>query len=172
MSILFLVSLLSGCGTASERSSSTSWVPVPTLAPTPVPVIPAPKVNVNPVVAAAQALVGTPYQWGGESPAEGFDCSGLVQYAYGQAGLSLPRTAREQYHRMTEIAARELAPGDLVFFKPPETRAMHVGIYIGNERFLHAPSHGKRVGYARLNNPYWHACFIGGRRGRLTRGPL
>jgi hypothetical protein len=141
--------LLSGCGSTPPR-------PPPSEAP--------PVVLTNPVVEVARAVVGAPYRQGGESPSEGFDCSGLVQYAYRRIGVEVPRTAREQYRRLLRIAYRELAPGDLVFFLPPGGTGMHVGIYLGGGRFLHAPSSGKRVAYGSLANPYWHACFVGGRR--------
>jgi cell wall-associated NlpC family hydrolase len=153
MTLLLL--MLTGCGSVPQHLSSETPIPKPIVAPT---------VQINPVVAVAQKMVGIAYRWGGESPAEGFDCSGLVRYAYGRLGVSLPRTAKEQYHELTRITARDLTPGDLVFFTPLKTRNLHVGIYVGDERFLHAPSRGKRIGYAHLTSPYWQSCFVGGRR--------
>jgi cell wall-associated NlpC family hydrolase len=149
--------LLGGCGSAPPR---------------PAPPAPPPVLETNPVVKVAQAVVGAPYRYGGESPTEGFDCSGLVQYAYGRIGVAVPRTVREQYRRLVRIPTGQLTPGDLVFFLPPGGGGMHVGIYLGDGRFLHAPSSGKRVGYGSLANPYWQACFVGGRRPPGPSGAL
>jgi len=102
----------------------------------------------------AQSLAGSPYRYGGATP-RGFDCSGLVYYAYRKAGLSVPRTTREQYQRSERISLSAIHRGDLLFFKLSSRGVSHVGIYTGNGRFIHAPSSGKRVSYARLDNPYW-----------------
>ncbi len=108
----------------------------------------------------AQSLIGTPYHYGGDSPEEGFDCSGLVQYAYQQAGIDLPRTTGQQYRRVQAIPSQFLRPGDLVFFTTKFNRFVsHVGIYLGNNRFIHAPSSGKQVSIASLRNPYWRRHF-------------
>jgi cell wall-associated NlpC family hydrolase len=102
-------------------------------------------------VRLAQQQTGVPYQYGGHTP-RGFDCSGLVYYVYGKLGVSLPRTAGAQYDRTQRIAQAELKPGDLVFF----LNASHVGIYVGDGWFIHAPETGKPVGGAWLNTGYWH----------------
>jgi cell wall-associated NlpC family hydrolase len=115
------------------------------------------------VAAIAQRLVGAPYRYGGESP-RGFDCSGLVYYAYQQLGISIPRTAQEQFRRSQPVDARALRPGDLVFFDLPRQKTFHVGIYAGRDRFVHAPTAGKRVTYASLSDPFWHARLVGAGR--------
>jgi cell wall-associated NlpC family hydrolase len=118
----------------------------------------------HPAVRTAQSQIGIPYRWGGASPVAGFDCSGLVHYAYRQAGVDLPRTTREQFRRLAPVQRRHLGPGDLMFFRLAPGKGMHVGIYVGRAIFIHAPSEGKRVSYASLTNPYWQARFVGGRR--------
>ncbi|HWA67429.1 MAG TPA: bifunctional lytic transglycosylase/C40 family peptidase [Mycobacteriales bacterium] len=96
-------------------------------------------------VQVALAQLGTPYLWGGESSA-GFDCSGLVQYAYAKAGLALPRTAQDQYDATTHLpAGSELAPGDLVFFGANDRAVDHVGIALGDGRMIDAPHTGADV---------------------------
>ena len=104
--------------------------------------------------AIAQSMAGSPYRYGGATP-RGFDCSGLVYYAYRKAGLSVPRTTRDQYKRSERVALTDIHRGDLLFFKLSSRGISHVGIYTGNGRFIHAPSSGKRVSYARLDDPYW-----------------
>lgn len=113
---------------------------------------------------ASESLVGTPYRWGGESPREGFDCSGLVWYAYRQAGVDLPRTADEQHRQLSPIDPRIAGPGDLLFFRVPRSDGLHVGVAVGGQRFVHAPSSGKGVSYASLTNPFWARCLVDGRR--------
>ncbi|MGM0677738.1 C40 family peptidase [Ectothiorhodospira marina] len=112
------------------------------------------------VVFAALNQVGTPYQYGGQSPREGFDCSGLVWYTHQHAGLSVPRTAREQSGRMKPVATRSLKPGDLLFFRTKGAGPSHVSIYIGDGHFVHAPSSGRSVSTERLDNPYWSRRFL------------
>jgi murein DD-endopeptidase len=115
-------------------------------------------------VQTARTLVGIPYRWGGDSPEEGFDCSGLTWYTYAHAGVSLPRSAREQYRLLLPVAREQVRPGDLVFFRPPPGRGWHVGIYVGDNLFIHAPSTGKTVRYTSLTNPYWQAAYLGAGR--------
>jgi murein DD-endopeptidase len=107
--------------------------------------------------AAAHALklVGAPYRYGGASPSRGFDCSGLVQYSYRHAGLSLPHNTEKQRLLAKPIGRAELRPGDLVFFDEEGRKNSHVGIYIGSGLFVHAPSSGKHVRKDRLDAPYW-----------------
>jgi cell wall-associated NlpC family hydrolase len=110
--------------------------------------------------ALASRLIGTPYRSGGSSPA-GFDCSGLVVYVYRELGVLLPRTAAEQRAALGRVPAEALAPGDLVFFSTPED---HVGIYLGDGEFVHAPGSGRSVERARLDAPYFILGFAGGGR--------
>lgn len=115
------------------------------------------------VAALVKQQLGVPYVFGGHSP-RGFDCSGLVYYVYGQLGVSLPRTAESQFSRMPQVQLEALQPGDLVFFNGDPTGYMHVGIYIGDGWFVHAPGMGKAVTGAKLDNVYWKAHYIGAAR--------
>ena len=105
------------------------------------------------------------YRWGGTSPRTGFDCSGLMQYAYKSAKIHLPRTASAQYKHTKRIAMSKLQVGDLIFFRTSRTRQRvnHVGIYLGGGKFIHAPRKGKRVSVANLNR-YWRRKAIGAGR--------
>lgn len=99
-------------------------------------------------------MTGTPYRYGGNTP-RGFDCSGLVQYSYHRAGAWLPRSTTELWKSSNPISPRRLRPGDLLFFNQRGKRSSHVAIYIGHERFVHAPSTGKRVSIGSLSSRYW-----------------
>jgi murein DD-endopeptidase len=105
-------------------------------------------------LAHALKMVGRPYRFGGASPA-GFDCSGLVQYSFRQAGVALPRKTEEQRLAASPVALTELRPGDLIFFDHQGIKNSHVGIYAGGGQFVHAPSTGKDVRRDRLDQPYW-----------------
>jgi cell wall-associated NlpC family hydrolase len=98
-------------------------------------------------------MVGVRYHYGGSDP-RGFDCSGLVFYAYGEAGVLVPRTSGEQLHASHPLKVEQALPGDLVFFRPGK-RASHVGIYIGGQSFIHAPSTGRAVVTGRLDEGYY-----------------
>lgn len=103
----------------------------------------------------ATKLVGTPYRYGGASPIDGFDCSGLVQFLYREAGVVLPRSTGEQRQLSRLIPASELRPGDLIFFDLEGKKNSHVAIYAGRGTFVHAPSTGRDVRIDRLDSPYW-----------------
>jgi cell wall-associated NlpC family hydrolase len=107
----------------------------------------------------AMGMVGTRYRYGGADPREGFDCSGLVHYAYGQAGYSVPRTSRELFRAARKIAVGDADPGDLMFFQD-ETKLSHVGIYIGDGMFVHAPASGQTVAVASLDSPYYQQHLV------------
>lgn len=109
--------------------------------------------------AVAQDMVGVPYRYGGRTP-RGFDCSGLVHYAYQNAGLNVPRTSADQYRAARPISLRDASPGDLLFFKGWRS-VSHVGIYLGNNRFVHAPSTGKNVMITRLDHEYYRDRLVG-----------
>jgi len=113
----------------------------------------------------ALAQIGVPYRFGGSGP-QGFDCSGLVQHAYRQAGIPLPRDTREQRRSTRPLAnaGRDLRPGDLLFFHRDRRGALHVALYIGDRRFVHAPSSGKAVRVESLDDPHWRRRFIEARR--------
>jgi len=139
---LFLVAL-AGCAS------------VPPPAPQPEPAqAPAPSAAERAAWRAAN-LVGTPYRYGGSSPIEGFDCSGLVYFSYREAGVLLPRDTAAQRLAARRIRAAELQPGDLLFFDLNGKRNSHVGIYTGDGTFVHAPSTGKDVRRDRLDAPFW-----------------
>lgn len=110
-------------------------------------------------------LVGINYRRGGTNPDTGLDCSGFVQLVYREAvGLVLPRTAREQSQVGDVVDKNELKPGDLVFFNTMRRAFSHVGIYLGDNRFLHAPRTGAEVRVEDMRQSYWVKRFDGGRR--------
>lgn len=113
----------------------------------------------------AKKQIRKKYRWGGKTPKTGFDCSGLIQYAYKSVSVNLPRTARAQYEVTKRVALKSLQVGDLIFFHTRRTRAKvnHVGIYLGAGKFIHAPRKGKRVSVATLNT-YWRRKVVGAGR--------
>jgi cell wall-associated NlpC family hydrolase len=143
LAALLVLLVLTGCGSrALQEADTAQWR--------------------SQVVASAQAQLGTPYRYGG-SDSRGFDCSGLVYYAHRQAGVHIPRTAAGQLTRTRPVSRAALRPGDVVFFRTDAKRT-HTGIYIGEGRFIHAPSTGKTVSYDRLDDSYWKQRFLGGGR--------
>jgi len=108
-------------------------------------------------------MQGKPYRYGGNTP-RGFDCSGLVQYSYARAGVDLPRSTESLWRNSSSIATRNLQPGDLLFFNQEGKRSSHVAIYIGRERFVHAPSTGKQVSVDKLDSSYWSRHLESARR--------
>jgi cell wall-associated NlpC family hydrolase len=125
---------------------------------------PTTSVRVKTVLQRAFALLGTPYRWGGTSPERGFDCSGLVGYVFRTIGIDLPRVSRAMVNEGTAIADRNaLTEGDLVFFGK-RGRVDHVGIYIGEGKFLHAPRTGRNVTVSSLSTGYWSAKYLEARR--------
>lgn len=113
------------------------------------------------VVGLALAQLGTPYAWGGSTPDRGFDCSGLVQYTYNNAGIPVPRTAAEQRSQASRKSPSHLLPGDLLFFRIDEKDEEHVAIYLGAGEFIHAPSTGSSVRLENFRSPYWQERFHG-----------
>lgn len=113
----------------------------------------------------AFSLIGTPYRWGGSSPETGFDCSGLINYVFREtAGLSLPRTTAGLSELPGTTSSSALRPGDLVLFSTRGKRVDHAGIYVGEGRFLHAPSTGGRVRIDDLQASYWQRSYKSARR--------
>jgi cell wall-associated NlpC family hydrolase len=107
----------------------------------------------------AMGMVGTRYRYGGADPLQGFDCSGLVHYAYGQAGYDVPRTSRELFRAARKIAMGAADPGDLMFFQD-QAKLSHVGIYVGDGLFVHAPASGQNVTVARLDSAYYQEHLV------------
>ncbi len=110
--------------------------------------------------AASIALrqVGVPYRYGGNSPS-GFDCSGLVHYSYATAGKNVPRTTGGQWAKLAPVDDRDLRTGDLLFFNI-DGKMSHVGVYLGDGRFVHAPSTGRTVSIESLGSDYYRKAFI------------
>jgi peptidoglycan DL-endopeptidase CwlO len=104
--------------------------------------------------------VGTPYRWGGESPSGGFDCSGLVRWAYGRVGVDLPHNSYALYGEGRRVRAGTMVPGDILFFEG----LGHVGLYLGNGRMVHAPQTGRNVEIVRLGSTNYGGRLIGARR--------
>ena len=114
------------------------------------------------IASHAQKALGSRYKSGGEKPGA-FDCSGLVQWAAEKSGIKLPRTAREQImNGLSVLSSDELKPGDILAFKPK--RGYHVGIYMGDGKFIHSSSRYNRVKYSSLDNPYFRKIYMGARR--------
>jgi cell wall-associated NlpC family hydrolase len=159
--------LLAACASAPHRREATfkpshsSLSDLPAMAPSA-----ASEGAANDVLFRAIALVGTPYRWGGNTPAGGFDCSGLIDYIYRTAtGRTLPRTSRDmsamdgrKVQQMTKLAS-----GDLVFFAI-HGGISHVGVYVGKGRFVHAPNSGGTVRLDDIDGPYWRDHFAYGKR--------
>ena len=117
------------------------------------------------MVFQALAAAGVPYRRGGESPASGFDCSGLVAHVFDRAwGIAVPRSTEEQRNVGRAVKRTDLQPGDLVFYNTRNRPFSHVGIYLGDGNFVHAPRPGQRVRVENIDTPYWRARFNGARR--------
>ncbi|PWB31770.1 peptidase P60 [Pseudomonas sp. SDI] len=118
------------------------------------------------VLSRAVNVLGTPYRWGGSSPSKGFDCSGLVKYAFNDIDeVDLPRTSNAMASGQgVKVEQKDLKPGDLIFFNIKSRRVNHVAIYLGNDRFIHAPRRGKRVSIDTLNKPYWQNHYVVAKR--------
>ena len=152
---LIVCAALGACGTVQRR-------PAITLEPGARPGAAGP----NDILFRAIALVGTPYRYGGNTPEGGFDCSGLVDYVFRDvAGIVLPRTAEDIARIDAPSVGRDrLESGDIVFFRHRGRNVAHVGIYVGEGRFVHAPNEGGTVRLDRLDENYWRDHFSGAKR--------
>lgn len=148
-SIIVLSSLLLfACASETER-------PLVLTSPTPS----------SPLINYALSLQGIPYHYGKDTPEEGFDCSGFVKHVYQHEGIALPRTVQAMVHALTPIAKEAIHSGDLVFFTINGNTISHVGIYLNNAQFIHAPSQRTgRVLISTLKNQYWGSRFAEVRR--------
>lgn len=146
-----LTAALAACAPWPERPSAQATYASPEAA------------RAREIVQLANRELGAPYVYGGDTP-RGFDCSGLVYYVFRHAGIAVPRTANQQLYASHPVSLRDLQPGDLVFFQIVGNIQMHVGIYVGNGVFVHAPETGQPVSYARLDDRYWKSRFVGGGR--------
>jgi len=157
--------------TAAERRSterrspgSTSTAPAPSSpSPAPAPSAPPPPVSAPNgraagAIAAARSVLGTPYRWAGTSPSTGFDCSGLLVWAWSQVGVSLPRTSRSMYAGTQRISESQLQPGDLVFYGSP---VYHVGMYVGGGQMIHSPRTGDVVKIAPIHRGFGNPVGYG-----------
>jgi len=117
----------------------------------------------NKAVVYAREMLGKPYRYAGDTPA-GFDCSGLVRYSYGRAGVSLPRDTQALRRYGVPVSTRTLRVGDLLFFDQEGKKASHVGMFLGDGRFIHAPSSGGRVRTDSLEAEFWKKHFVEARR--------
>ena len=121
--------------------------------------------RVSEVLVNALSLTGVRYKYGGNSPETGFDCSGFVRYVFKQAtSLSLPHSAMAISQLRKSVPKDELQPGDLVFFNTLRSTFSHVGIYLGNNRFIHSPSRGGKVRVESMDDVYWAKNFNGAQR--------
>jgi cell wall-associated NlpC family hydrolase len=133
-------------------------------APSPLPA-PAAPADTYAIVGTALSLRGAPYRNGGSDPS-GFDCSGFVWYVFNQHGIPLPRTVNEQFHRGLDVGQNTLEAGDLVFFETESRGPSHVGLVVGGDEFVHAPSSRGDVRVERISSRYWSARYVGARRVR------
>jgi len=159
--LLALVCLLSACSSTPTRSTASRDAGLRTRgAP-----IHDPSAGLEEISIEAMALVGTPYRYGGNTPDSGFDCSGRVRYVVQRAAsVNLPRTAAEMGRRGTLLDRRDVASGDLVFFNTTGQPNSHVGIYVGQNRFVHAPATGGTVRLEDMTKSYWASRYMGARR--------
>lgn len=146
----------------ASRPPAVASTTAPASAATPVAAALAPGLGYS-IVGTALALQGIPYRNGGTDPA-GFDCSGFVKYVFEQHGVAMPRNVVDQFQAGAEVNAGEIQPGDLVFFTTTAPGASHVGIAIGGDQFVHAPSSNGVVRVERFGASYWAARLVGAKR--------
>jgi cell wall-associated NlpC family hydrolase len=151
-----LAAIVFGCACVGPPEGTAASMPT---RHAPIPAVPKPTVGER-AAAIAVSAVGVPYRWGGISPSAGFDCSGLVDWAYGRLGIALPHSSYALYDQGRRVAQSRMKAGDLLFF----SGRGHVGIYIGRGRMVHAPHSGTRVQVVRLARSSYGTRLIGVRR--------
>src|SRR5688500_1367229 len=147
---------------APPPGTSAPMAPIAPVAPI-APTVPVGSADGYALSGTALSLRGAPYRIGGDDPS-GFDCSGLVQYVYQQHGVPMPREVRQQFRVGKSVERDQLEPGDLVFFSTVAPGASHVGIIIGGDQFVHAPSERGVVRVETLSSQYWASRFVGAKR--------
>jgi cell wall-associated NlpC family hydrolase len=168
ISILLLLAS-SACSAVEPRIESTANAPFPAQSAAETPAVVAADgdwtATAQEVLVNALSLTGIKYKYGGNSPETGFDCSGFVRYVFQQAAsMTLPHNTRALSRLGKAVSLEQLQPGDLVFFNTLKTTFSHVGIYLGDNRFIHAPSAGGRIDVVNMNDSYWSKRFNGARR--------
>jgi cell wall-associated NlpC family hydrolase len=161
ITVVSLTVFAAGCATSAAVPKPFPGAPAAE-APAPEPVSPE-AVDASAIVETALSFRGVPYRNGGSDPA-GFDCSGLVQYVFAQHGVALPRETREQFEMGTDVRLAGIEPGDLIFFRTTASGPSHVGVAIGGDEFVHAPSTRGVVRVERFSAPYWASRIVGARR--------
>jgi len=152
---LCFVCASSGLGACASSGPTTELPSRPVIAAE----VPAARSAHELAASIAAQQIGVRYRFGGTTPTTGFDCSGLVHYSFTQAGLSVPRTSHDQFRASRKIALDQAEPGDIVFFQDQE-KLSNVGIYLGDRRFVHAPSSGKAVAISRIDSPYYQEHLV------------
>lgn len=156
--------LSGGCASAPSVLAGPSPFPGAIAMPAGAATAPAAAALANDVIETAMAQRGAPYRLGGSEPRGGFDCSGLVQYAFGQHQVELPRTVAQQYQVGRRVKREQVRRGDLLFFVTSGRTPTHVAIAIDEDTFVHAPDTGAVVRVERLDATYWKRHFAGARR--------
>jgi cell wall-associated NlpC family hydrolase len=156
------LAVLTALATLTGACASTGNVPRPFPSPA-GSAAPALRERPETIVGTALTLRGIPYRNGGSDPG-GFDCSGFTQYVFAQSGIALPRAVEDQFDSGKKVKTRDLSSGDLVFFRTTSRGPSHVGIVIGDDQFIHAPSSKGVVRVERMSADYWAKRFIAGRR--------
>jgi cell wall-associated NlpC family hydrolase len=146
---------------AAQNAAEAANAAVATSETAVVPLAPPPDGSrASQVIALAMHYLGVPYVWGGASPSQGFDCSGLITYVFGQIGISLPHHAASQYGYGVPVSREDLQPADLVFFDG----LGHMGMYIGGGQFIHAPHTGDVVKISSIYEDWYASRWVGARR--------
>ncbi len=161
--LLLLILTLSGCASMTPHSAYPPANPSPDNASSAYDSR-AEATTLDAVLVHTIAEIGKPYQWGGESPRTGFDCSGFIQYVLGRAGVTIPRTSFAQAEALPAVSLNRIRPGDLVFFNTMGQPFSHVGIYIGGNQFVSALNRQQGVAVQSLRIPYWAERLDGVRR--------